>query len=399
MSGRRSTKAGRQRTAVVNVPTVVALGPSHARALLSLLVLGFALCTYLTYVHYRLHADPGWRSACDIDTDISCDAVLLSSWGSIGATPISLVGGWFYFVGTVLVIASIRGSRWRFPRSPAFVLFIGGALATALSLVLAIVSVSSIGSFCPICVALYVINIALTGTAWHAIKRSGETIAMAARLEREYSRKKRAVPVVTGLASTAVLAIGVAFYSHSAGGSLVCDVVAKSAASDRSLELVIYSDFQCPQCRDVAGILHPILREQLGAIRVVQRHYPLDTTCNPHAKRSRHPGSCRLALAAICAGFQGKAAELGDALFAREAPIDLDEMARSLGLDPDALESCMKSEDANRALRASIEDAAARDVHATPTLFLNDSRHVGRLDDADARCLSTAASWRPATKR
>ena len=289
----------------------------------------------------------------------------------------------------------IRGSRWRLPRSPAFVLFVGGALATTLSVALAIISIVSIGSLCPICVALYVINIAVTGTAWHAIKTSGETVAMAARLERDYSRRKRAASAIAALSSTALLVIGGAFYSHSAGGSLVCDAVARSATSDRSLELVIYSDFQCPQCRDVAGVLRPILRDQLGGIRVVQRHYPLDTTCNPHAKRSRHPGSCRLALGAICAGFQGKNTELSEALFTQEAPADLERIARSLGLDADALESCMKSEDANRALRASIEDAAARDVHATPTMFVNGTRHVGRLDDADLRCLATGAAWKP----
>ena len=393
MSGtRRTKKAARQRTAVANLPTVVALAPRHARALLSLLLLGFSLSVYLTYVHYRVHADPGWRSACDIDTGISCDAVVLSSWGSIGGTPLSLIGGWFYFVGITVVIAAIRGSRWR-PRSPAFVLVIGGGLATALSVALAVVSIASIGSLCPICVALYVINVAVAGTAWHATKSSGETVAMAARLERDYSRKKRAPFAIAALSSTAVLVIGAAFYSHSAGGSLVCDAVAKSAASDRSLELVIYSDFQCPQCRDVAEVHGPILRDQRGGLRVVQRHYPLDTTCNTHAKRSRHPGSCRLALAAICAGIQGKYTELSDALFTQDAPTDLEKIVGSLGLDADALESCMKSDDAGRTLRASIEEAAARDVHATPTLFLNGTRHVGRLDDADLRCLATGAAW------
>lgn len=369
---------------------LVPLQRRHAWVLLNLLLLGFIVCIYLTYVHYRLHSDPGWRSACDIDPQLSCDAVILSSYGSIYGTPLSIPGAWFYLVGAAIVALTLRAPPWQFVRSPAVVLFIGGALATLTSLGLAVISIASIGSLCPLCVAVYVVNIAVVGTTWHAVRRSGESIFGASRLERAYWRVNRAITVTASLASLAVLGASVIVYARSPGASSICNAAAKAAASNRSLELIIYSDFQCPHCVETARLLRPILREQKDGIRLVPGYYPLDTACNPNIKRSRFPGSCRLALAAICADTQGKYVEFSDALYERAASDSVEGTAASLGLNAKAFASCLTSDSASRTLQTSIADAEARDVHSTPTLFLNGARHVGRLDRVDLHCLDMA---------
>ena len=399
MSRKRRPKreSGKRAANTSRAPLVVDLGRRHAIVLLVLLGLGFLASTYLTYVHYRLHADPGWRSGCDIDPAVSCDAVILSGYGAIRAMPISLLGAWFYVVGAAVVGLSLRGSRRHFPRSPAALLVIGGFFATVTSIALAAISIFSIGTLCPFCVAVYLVNVALTVVAWHAVRASGEGIVAALRAERVFWRAKRWLAVGASSLALVILAGGVLAYSRSAGGSIVCDAVAKAAGSGRTVELVAYGDFQCPGCRDVARSLRPILRGQNGGIRFVLRYYPLDPTCNPHAKVMRHLGACRQALAAICAEAQGRGMEFSDTLFDHGVVDDLVDLAASLGLDRSAFEACLASEDAGQTLRASIESAAKRDVHSTPTLFLNGSRHRGRLDDSDLRCLAKAATWPPAS--
>lgn len=392
----RDKRPARKRSPPTKPSRPVPLQRRHALALLCLLAAGFVVSGYLTYVHLRLHADPGWRSACDIDPQLSCDAVVLSSYGSIRGTPLSLLGVWFYLVAIALVVSSLRGSRWGFPRSPAVVLFVGAALATAFSVFLAVISIASLGSLCPLCVFIYAINIAVTATTWHAVRHTTESVAAAVGLERAHWRANRALAVTLSLAALAIFGAGVVIYSSSPGGSSVCGAIAKAAASDRSVELVTFTDLQCPHCRNVAEALRPILHEQRGGIRLIFRHYPLDTACNPHAKRSRHPGSCRLALAAICADAQGKGTEFSDAAFEDGSAGNIERIGASVGLDPNVFQACLASDDASRVLRASIDDAEARDVHSTPTLFLNGTRHRGRLNDTDLRCLANAASW-PAT--
>lgn len=211
----RTKRPARKRTPPARPPRPVPLLRRHALALMCLLVVGLVVSGYLTYVHLRLHADPGWRSACDIDPQLSCDAVVLSSYGSIRGTPISIVGVWFYLVAIAVVVSALRGSGWGFPRSPAVVLFVGAAVATAFSVFLATISIAWLGALCPLCVIVYAINIAVTATAWHAIRRSGESVAGAVRLERAHWRTNRALAVTLSLAVMAILGAGVVIYSNS----------------------------------------------------------------------------------------------------------------------------------------------------------------------------------------
>lgn len=391
----RPKRSREQRVSTSKQPTLPPLVRGHVCVIIVLTTIGFSVSAYLTYVHFHLHADPGWRSACDISTRLSCDAVVLSPFGSVLGKPLSLFAAWFYVVIAVVSVSALRRPRWSFPRSPPVVLFIGGAIAAALSVILAIVSIVFIGSLCPFCAALYAINIGLLAAAWHALRRTGEGVAQAMRLEGAYWSRKRGTAVGASVVALCALGLGMTAYSGSAGASRICDVVAKAAASGRALELVVYSDFQCPHCRALDRSLRSIVRDAGGALRSVAGHYPLDSECNPNVEHSRHPGACRQALAAICAGAQDRYADYSERLFegAESGPDALRALAASLGLDRSRFDACLVSEKAARSLRESIAEAAARGVRATPTMFLNGMRQVGQLGDADLRCLARAASW------
>ena len=391
---RRSKPRGAEKP---SAPKTIPLARRHAQILLGLSVAGFLASCYLTYVHYRLHVDPGWRSACDIDPQLTCDAVVLSPYSVILRMPVSMIGMWFYLAAGLLVLATLRGRAWGFPRSPALVLFIAGLVATAVSIALGTVSIAVVGAVCPACVLSYGINVGLAVTAWHAIRRSGERVVDALRLERTYWKRRRGLVLLGVFAMLAVPGMGFVVYSHSAGGSVICEAVADAEISGRrSVELIVYSDFQCRHCRDAARDLRSLPRD--GGLRFVFKHYPLDMSCNRDAKISRYPGSCRLAIAAICAEAQGHMADFSDALFgdkASAADTDLISLAGELGLDRDTFQRCLASDRAAQQLQDTIAHAGEEDVRATPTLFLNGRRHVGRLDANDLRCLAKAAERQP----
>ncbi len=257
-------------------------------------------------------------------------------------------------------------------------------------------SIVSIGSLCPLCAALYVVNIGLLLTGSHAVRRTGEGVVRALLLERAYWARNRGTALRLLVVFLGTLAASMVAYSGSTAASPICDAVAKAAgSSDRHLELVVYSDFQCPHCRVLDRSLRSVVREDGGALRFVPGYYPLDSECNPHVKRSRHAGACRQAMAAICAGAQGRYAEYSELLFegAGSGPGELGALATSLRLDRARFDACLVSEDTARTLRKSIAEAGARAVRATATMFLNGTRHVGRLGDGDLRCLARASSW------
>lgn len=397
MSARKRTRAKSARAKQPSKPATLPLAAGHARVLFGLAVAGFLVASYLSYVHYRLHADPGWRSACDLDERVTCDAVVVSPYAVIFHMPISMIGMWFYLGVGLLVLATLRGRPWTFPRSPAAVVFVAGFVATAASIALATISIAVIGALCPACALTYGINVSLAVTGWLAIRRSGERVVDALRAEWTYWKRQRWLVLGASLAILAVLGAGFVVYSHSAGGSVICEAVADAELSGRRpIEVVIYSDFQCPHCRDVASGVRSIPHD--GGLRFVSEYYPLDMTCNRYAKTSRHPGSCRLAIGAICAEAQGRLLEFSDALFEGKASAgdaDLVALAAALGMNRDTFQRCLSSDHASQVLRDSITRAGEENVHATPTLFINGRRHVGHLDTNDLQCLSTAASIEP----
>jgi uncharacterized membrane protein/predicted DsbA family dithiol-disulfide isomerase len=359
-----------------------------AWALLGLACAGAVISLSLTYIFSRLHREPGWQSVCAISDALDCDVVVLSPYGSVAGVPLSILGIWFY--GFVMLVAGLelRARRPCFPRSLATVLWVAAGLAAAASVGLAAVSLLVLRTLCLFCVVLYALNGAMLVVAWSGLRSTGEGVWQALGAERRHwGRHPFRTTGYLG-AALAVLWIAGAAYSAGSGGSTVCAAVA--AARDTGQDQVtvtVYGDFQCPHCKAVHEALATV-REHPG-LRIVEAHYPLDTACNPRLKRSRHLRACLQALAAICAGRQGYGKEFSDRLFTDGAK-DRDallELGRTVGLDTNTFAACLRSDEATAELRESIDAAIAKGVRATPTLFVNGRRHVGRLSETDLRCL------------
>lgn len=376
-------------------PPARPVGRRLAYALFLLAAAGAVLALYLTYVHHRLHREPGWESACAISDGLNCDAVILSPYGSVADVPLPILGAWFYlFVGGVIAL-ELWGRARRFVRSPAVVALAASGVATAASAALAVVSIRSIGSLCLLCAGVYTVNIGLMILSWFAVRSTGESIAAGLTAERDhwarYSFRNAAGVVVVILV---LLVMRAAYVTGTAGGSEICGGVAAALRPGpaEAVEVKIYSDFQCPHCK----VLDDDLRRVRGGpgLRLVQLHYPIDAACNPRVKRTRHPGACLQALAALCAETQARGPEFSDQLF-DEAPSTRDalgHLAGTLGLDREAFELCLGADGTAALLRRSIDEAVAAGVRATPTLFVNGRKHTGRLDADDLRCLQAASN-------
>lgn len=138
------------------------------------------------------------------------------------------------------------------------------------------------------------------------------------------------------------------------------------------VEVVEYSDFECPFCARFANIQMPAVREQLiatGQVRWRYRDFPL----------ASHRYSAYSAHAAQCAGEQGKFWEMHDRLFADHSwaqtgrnPRGLfRDMARAAGVDVGRYDACMDGQRYAGRVAASAREGEARGVAATPTFFVN----------------------------
>ena len=148
--------------------------------------------------------------------------------------------------------------------------------------------------------------------------------------------------------------------------------------ADAAVELVVFSDFECPYCRRFNGALDELREEYEDRIRVVYRHYPI---------RSIHPRAQKAAEAAICAEDQGMFWEFHDALWADESlALDtLEQHARLLGLDFDEFERCLNSGRHYDRVQADLEAAMDLGQTGTPAVFVNGRKIGGAISFAELK--------------
>jgi protein-disulfide isomerase len=144
------------------------------------------------------------------------------------------------------------------------------------------------------------------------------------------------------------------------------------------IEVVEYGDLECPICASFETVQFPDIKTRLidaGKIRFRYRDFPLD---GPH----KHP---RIAAhAAACADDQGKYWTAQEAMFRRQSDYNLSDsplsplsdIMKSVGVDVDTWNACMKSAKFAGRIQASENEGAALGVNSTPTFLIGGRLYV-----------------------
>jgi protein-disulfide isomerase len=145
----------------------------------------------------------------------------------------------------------------------------------------------------------------------------------------------------------------------------------------KPLEMVVFSDFECPVCRKFTERLEKELIPFLDhRVALTWKHYPIDQACNPHAVRTLHEHACTAAFAAEAARMQGGNEafwKAHDKLFAdqrRIGEINFEVFAAELGLDPQRFVADMQSEAVKQRIREDAELAHKLQVTGTPAVYI-----------------------------
>jgi protein-disulfide isomerase len=137
--------------------------------------------------------------------------------------------------------------------------------------------------------------------------------------------------------------------------------------ADSKVNVVEFSDFQCPYCSRAAATVHAI-REKYGSkVHFVFRQFPLSFHENAHVS----------AEAALAAHAQGKFWELHDKMFENQSELDrssLETYAQQVGMDMSAFKKALDSEQYKDAVDAELALGQEVAVEGTPTLFVNGQR-------------------------
>jgi protein-disulfide isomerase len=152
---------------------------------------------------------------------------------------------------------------------------------------------------------------------------------------------------------------------------------ATPSASGAKVQIIIYSDLQCPSCYTLYSQIEPKIVEQYvmtGKVTLETRYLSL-----------KGPASSLAAQAILCAGDQGQAPKYRDNILAAWAKDGADAYARdklesvavALGMDAKTFDGCLINGKYLQQLSYYTIEAGKASVETLPTIFINDVKIEG----------------------
>ena len=135
---------------------------------------------------------------------------------------------------------------------------------------------------------------------------------------------------------------------------------------DAKVEVVEFSDFQCPFCSKASVILKQIKQKYGKKVKIAFKQYPLPF----------HAQAKGASVAALCANEQKTEFfwKLHDAMFADQSKLainDIKTSAKKIGVDSAKFDKCLDSNKYLAQVEADIKQGQEIGVKSTPTFFVN----------------------------
>jgi uncharacterized membrane protein len=342
----------------------------YYHTVLSIGLIGLLVSIYLSYSHYRLYTDIGYKSFCAISKAINCDTVSQSTYAIFLGLPVAVWGiiGYIFFL-LFLIFAKTKdaGSKrvWT-------LLFLIAAVFSFYSIVLAAVSTFYIHSYCIMCLVLYAVNLLLLFYT-HIVRGRFKSGGLIDGLKKDIRfLKTRRSSVLISFASFlgGIILLLIFFPTYwqfdtpallsKANSGITRDGHPWIGAENPKLIITEYTDFKCFQCKKMHFFLRQLIAKHPGKIRLIHRNFPMDHTVNPIVKEPFHIGSGKMALMAIHAASQNKFWQL-------------------LRMDPKTLASSLNDPTARQALQHDILSALKLQISGTPAYVINGNVYLAQI--------------------
>ncbi|MDI6777950.1 MAG: thioredoxin domain-containing protein [Patescibacteria group bacterium] len=138
---------------------------------------------------------------------------------------------------------------------------------------------------------------------------------------------------------------------------------------DAKVKVVLFSDFQCPYCKAFHETYRKAISEYKDKVLFAYKYLPLDF----------HKQAMNAAVAAECAGEQGKFWEMADRLYSSqtdwqntEGTTKFKSYAVALGLNAAKFNQCVDENKPKDKIAADQEEAQNFGISGTPAFFVND---------------------------
>lgn len=138
------------------------------------------------------------------------------------------------------------------------------------------------------------------------------------------------------------------------------------------LQLIEYSDFECPFCARFHPTAQQIVEEYQGQVAWVYRHFPLKQI-HPKAQKAAEAAECAAKLGEDKAfwGLADKLFEGGEKALEKARMVEL---AGDIGLDKNEFRACLDSAETIDRVESDYQSGIAAGVQGTPGNFIYDTK-------------------------
>jgi protein-disulfide isomerase len=139
---------------------------------------------------------------------------------------------------------------------------------------------------------------------------------------------------------------------------------------DAKVTIVEFSDFQCPYCEKGYTTMKEVLANYPEDVKIVFINFPL--SFHEYAQKAAEAGECAFA--------QGKFEEYHDMLFENQDALTLDDLKKyavDLGLDTEAFNTCLDSDEMASKVEDDMAYGSELGVSGTPAFFINGQKITG----------------------
>ena len=357
-----------------------------------LALVGLIASLYLSYSHYRVYTDIGYKSFCAISKDINCDTVSQSPYSLFLSLPVPVWGivGYIFFLLFLLMAKNKDAENKRVWT----LLFLIAAAFTLYSIFLAAISTFYIHSYCIMCLVLYAVNFLLlfyTRMICSRFKSSGFVDGFKKDIRFLKTRRSSVIGLFTPFFA-GILLLMLFFPAYwqfdppvllsKINSGITKDGHPWIGSENPKLIITEYTDYKCFQCKKMHFFLRQLIAKHPDKIRLIHRNFPMDHSINPVVKEPFHIGSGKMALMAMHAATQNKFWQMNDILFEMTLEndvIDVRELAVQLGMDPNALARSLNDQAARKLLQHDIISALKLQINGTPAYVINGNVYLAQI--------------------
>ncbi|MFC1877952.1 thioredoxin domain-containing protein, partial [Thermodesulfobacteriota bacterium] len=273
-------------------------------------------------------------------------------------------------------------------------LFILALCYSIYSIVLAVISMVYIRSYCIMCIASYAVNLTLLFYTWLIHKRF-ENISMMEGIQKDFrwliDRKNATCVYLCMVGGTAfLLTLFTPHYWEISSLPLSLELsrgITKEGhpwigAEDPKIIIAEFSDYQCFQCKKMHFYLRDFMATHPGKLRLVHRNFPMDHAYNFIVKEPYHIGAGKMALLSLYAAKKQKFWEINDFLFnidKQKGYFNIREMAKLVGFDVIEFAGSVNDPTLQYKLKTDIRDAIRLGITGTPGYLIDGRLYIGHI--------------------